>query len=243
MVFVNRSEQYRLYTGGNIVSLCACCGRQAWSDYYGNFACRICIRFLIKCIRERKTCECQRRADLCQITTDSQSKCDFCHLQRLYNAGIRPKMYGRHENGWYMKDVAPKLVRVRAQNYCECPYCEAENDMMKAFKFGCNLYFISWWITNLPNIRLGDLPYVNSRNMSFRGTILGAVLNSVHAHDVLKCGYRYFDPYKCRVLEHQNFSFLCLSVTRRFLRDSELGIPTLQQEAAYIIRNILPYSR
>ncbi|XP_023216664.1 uncharacterized protein LOC111619205 [Centruroides sculpturatus] len=242
MTIINPIEECR-YTGSNIVSLCTCCGRQAWSDYYGNFACRTCIRFLIKCITERKTCECQRKADLCQITNDPQSKCDFCHLQRLYNAGIRPKMYGRHKNGWYMKDVIPKLVRVQAQNFCKCKRCYAENEMVKMFKFGCNLYFISWWLRNRIDLRLRNFPYVNLESLSIRGNIIGAVVNSIHAHDVLKCGYRYIDPYKCRVLDNQNYLIWCLGVTRRFLRHSEFGIPTLEQEENYIVRNILPCSR
>ncbi|XP_023220865.1 uncharacterized protein LOC111622672 [Centruroides sculpturatus] len=243
MSIENRIEQQKLLTGSNIVNLCACCGRQAWSDYYGNFACKTCIEFFITCIRERKACECQRRDDLCQISNDPQSRCNFCYLQRIYNAGLKPKMYGRHENGWYMKDIIPSLIKIPAQHLnLSLDRHKKENNMMKTFHFGLLLYFRFWLIRHWPFVDLSRMPRVIASGMTFRGKLMGAVANSFHAHDVLKCGYQYFDPYKCCVMEHQNFSTTCIYTIRHFLNCSEDGIPTVKQESDFVFRSVLPPS-
>ncbi|XP_067136339.1 uncharacterized protein [Centruroides vittatus] len=242
MSIANRIEQQKLHIG-NIINLCACCHRQAWSDYYGDFACRTCIEFFITCIRERKACECRSKEGLCGISYNRQSRCEFCYLQRIYIVGLKPKMYGRHENGWYMKDIIPSLVKIPAQHLnLSLASHRKENDMMKRFHFGCLLYFKFWLVQYWPFVNLSTMPKAIASSITFRGKLMGAVANSFHAHDVLQCGYQYFDPYKCCVMEHQNFSITCIYTIRHFLNCSELGIPTVKQESDFVFRTVLPPS-
>ncbi|XP_023210612.1 peroxisome proliferator-activated receptor alpha-like [Centruroides sculpturatus] len=241
MANVEQIEQFRSGRGGNIVSICKCCGHQAWTDYYGYFACKSCIHFFINCIRKRKTFSCVRKNGKCLLEQVKRIKCHFCKLRYLYQLGMKPKMYGRHENKWYMKEVILHLRRRTARQY------DPKNASMLSER---NLIY-KFWLRNmqknndwmefvLPSAIKNRKSITLDKIIEKRGCIMIAVDESLHAHDVLICEFQYFDPYKCHVLAYQNLGIDCLNVIRTFLNCFESGFPTLEQAKNYVFLGLLP---
>ncbi|XP_023234200.1 uncharacterized protein LOC111633799 isoform X2 [Centruroides sculpturatus] len=241
MANVEQIKQFRSGRGGNIVSVCKCCGHQAWTDYYGYFACKSCIHFFINCIRKRKTFSCVNNDGVCQLEQVKRLKCHFCKLRYLYQLKMKPKMYGKHENNWYMKEIIPQLRRRTARQYDpKNASMLSERNLIDKFWFRNMRKNDAWMNFVLPLLLKYRRRITVDKTIGKRGCIMVAVDESLHAHDVLICEFQYFDPYKCHILAHQNLGIDCLNVIRKFLNSSERDFPTLEQATNYVLMGLLP---
>ncbi|XP_067121553.1 uncharacterized protein [Centruroides vittatus] len=231
MATIEQIENFRFIRGRNIVSVCVCGKRQAWTDYYGGPACKNCIEFFINSIRERKEFACDKTNGLCKTDVDPDGfGCKYCHLEMLYKmAELRPKMYGRYENRWYTKDMIPHLRRTEV-NDNDITLNDINYEVLIMLDFAT--YYTRWMqgIQQTEEMRL----------MFFRATNMEIFIQSLHCHDVLKSDYRYIDPYKMKSLRFQNSLIKKLEKTRRFLEVVENDYPSLERIDNYVFMGILP---
>ncbi|XP_023216660.1 uncharacterized protein LOC111619202 [Centruroides sculpturatus] len=233
MATIEQIETFRYIRGKNIMSVCVCGKRQAWTDYYGGPACKNCIEFFISSIRERQEYVCNNMDGLCSTDVNPDGfGCKYCHLEMLYKrAELKPKMYGRYENRWYTKDVIPHLRRtvLRARDV-------TLNDINYEADIMCD--FGSYYSRGLQGMQLTRNEEIQA--IFFRGTVMHIMLESLHCHDVLKSDYRYIDPYKMKSLLIQNHLIQVLEITRRFLQIVEVDYPSLEQIDDYVIMGNFP---
>ncbi|XP_023210601.1 uncharacterized protein LOC111613480 isoform X2 [Centruroides sculpturatus] len=227
MATIEQIENFRYIRGRNIVSVCVCEKRQAWTDYYGGPACKNCIEFFISSIRERQDYVCDNMNGLCNTDVDPHGfGCRYCHLEMLYKrAELKPKMYGRYEDRWYTKDVIPHLRRT---------VVSASDLTLNDINYEAKIMrdFASYYSRGLQGIELTRFEEI--RLMFFRVTVMEMILKSLHCHDVLKSDYRFIDPYKMKGLRFQNYLIEVLETTRRFLEIVEVYYPTREQIDNYV---------
>ncbi|XP_023210609.1 uncharacterized protein LOC111613485 isoform X2 [Centruroides sculpturatus] len=234
MATIEQIENFRFIRGKNIMSVCVCGKRQAWTDYYGGPACKNCIEFFISSIRERQEYVCNNMDGLCNTDVNPDGfGCKYCHLEMLYKrAELKPKMYGRYENRWYTKDVIPHLrrtvVTARDVTFSDINY---EANIMRDFA--------SYYSRGLHLTRNEEFEAIFCRV-----TVMQIMVESLHCHDVLKSNCRFIDPYKMKTLLFQNHLIEVLEITRRFLEivevDIEVDYPSLEQIDNYIFMGIRP---
>ncbi|XP_023227264.1 hepatocyte nuclear factor 4-beta-like isoform X1 [Centruroides sculpturatus] len=217
MCTIDQIEQFRL--SRVIHSSCVVCGHEAYSDYYGNFACKKCIKFFLRSIHFRKIYKCKTNSGKCRNIYDKSPSCKFCFLEEMYKLGLNPIRFGRHDKGWYMKDKIPNLRRVPVIGELEWN-TKAWRDFYRLISYMHKkiLNFVRWTNENPPisgplEIDLQDLQYLQYVR---RGILVGMISDSLHRHDVLKVGNLYCDPYKCEHIYVQRFTSDILNIKREF---------------------------
>ncbi|XP_023210604.1 uncharacterized protein LOC111613481 [Centruroides sculpturatus] len=237
MATIGQIENFRYIRGKNISSICVCGKRQAWTDYYGGPACKNCIEFFIYSIRMRKDYVCVNMNGLCKTDVQADGfKCDYCHLQILYKiAQLKPKMYGRYEDRWYMKDMIPYLPRREVNGIDVLRICleDEENELNIMSDF--NIYYSRCCVVLHRTRCTEDIGSIAARNL-----IMDIITESLHCHDVLKSYYRFIDPYKMKSLGFHNKLIPHLEMTRRFLEIVEDDYPTREQIYNYVFLGIPP---
>ncbi|XP_023217017.1 uncharacterized protein LOC111619519 [Centruroides sculpturatus] len=107
MCSIEQIEQFRRQRGSIINSKCVICDRQAWTDYYGNFACKRCVRFFIIAIVFVGGYKCISKTGNC----DNYQICRFCLLERMYLKGFKAERFGNHGDGFHANDAIGRYVR------------------------------------------------------------------------------------------------------------------------------------
>lgn len=198
---------------GSLLNLkCSICRGPSWNQYYGNDACRNCLRFFLISIRDREEYRCPFK-EQCSCYFYRRNRCDFCLMNRCIKKGLKPIRFGRHADGWYMKDVE--------QNLSKTPTVEQINlDALveiKNFQWMFRDYreeFQRWmrgYVSNSENIK-----DVIMKKFEERGAILKIVEDSFYVHDTIKLRNCYFNPYECQSAQLQYLLIQILMLCRQF---------------------------
>ncbi|XP_067121552.1 nuclear hormone receptor family member nhr-100-like [Centruroides vittatus] len=218
-------EEFRLERSVFLNSLCVICGSQYWTSYYGNFGCKRCLRFFLRSITERKTYKCRNNSGNCQNVYFASIICKFCYLERMYRYGFMPARFGRHDDGWYMKDKIPSLRPVPAIDLSELRFLPDLESFVRCQRdyIGFMSYFtqltmdMASQLNENPHDHLQfniDTEVPDSVCESTKAAYVKLVRDSSHLHDVLKLGFKYGDPYQFRNKFVQNFSLFILNKAR-----------------------------
>ncbi|XP_023219930.1 nuclear hormone receptor family member nhr-65-like [Centruroides sculpturatus] len=215
-------EEFRLTRNWSFNPRCVVCGSQYWTSYYGNFGCKRCLRFFLRCVILRKTYKCKYNSGNCRNVYFSAITCKFCYLERMYSYGFRPTRFGRHDDSWYMKDKISSLHPVRVIEEWELrvlPYFQGLTNVRSnlnefvVYINGKAQEAIEWLIENPPSSDM-DLEVFDYNRFRNNASCMLIVKDSLHLHDVLKFRFGYYDPYKIKINGHQYLSLMALTVIR-----------------------------
>ncbi|XP_023234181.1 nuclear receptor subfamily 2 group C member 2-like [Centruroides sculpturatus] len=201
MTSIQQIIEFRSNRGGVIISCCIDCGREAWTDYYGNYTCRPCTRFFIESIIKRSCYACINAIGICTFRRDLVRRCKFCQLQRLYEAGMMPIKFGRHENGYYMRDMYRTLNFDIDSYRHNTSVLSTERQMIRQFVSNYESIFYEWLQVFEREVMLFNQGLQTNEDPELlqRGMTIAVINDSIHVHDVLVSDYRYIDPYQCKL--------------------------------------------
>ncbi|XP_023234211.1 uncharacterized protein LOC111633807 [Centruroides sculpturatus] len=231
-------KEFRLARNCSFNPRCVVCGSQYWTSYYGNFGCKKCIRFFLRCVILRKTYKCKYSSGNCRNVYFSAITCKFCYLERMYSYGFRPTRFGRHDDSWYMKEKISSLHPVPVIEYAMLSFL---SDLRRPVRAREDYFMLVSYINDLMSDSMDWLNdnappfgvlHRNLENDEYRYYLYNAlrmkiIKEALHLHDVVKFGFAYRDPYKLRFNFIQSFSLYILNKSRNLLHftgDEEMNI-------------------